>query len=339
VPVTIQATPAGALIGPAPRSIVANLVVDRPFTLTLPAGPIAVPSCGATTVSLRVDRAQGFGAIIDLALDPLPAGYTATLGATSLPLPGDGSRSTTVPLTVRFAGTGSLTPTAINVTATSGSSPAASVSRQVTRIAGRITTIAPGTGRAPRTLALGDAVTITGGGFCDGATVRFGNPAGAVTATPATIAPDRGSVTVRVPRLATTGPITVVNVDGSFVSATPFTVATFRGTGGYAFENYTHPGVSLDDLRAVYGSAQTNITLDVCWPFGCNIVTPIPSPFAYAYELISNGLLEGNSGSRRAGSRTRGSHPPARRIPGSCRDRRRRRPRWPSRSGAGTRRS
>ncbi len=294
-PLTIQATPAGALIGPAPRSVVANLVVDRPFTVALPTGPIAVPSCGSTTVSLRVDRAQGFAATIGLAIDPLPAGYSASLGATSLPLPGDGSRSTTVPLTVSFTGTGSLLPTAINVVATSGTSPAATANRQVTRVAARISAVAPGIGKAPQALALGDSVTITGGGFCAGAAIRFGNSSAEVTVTPVMVAPGGGSVTVRVPRLATTGPVSVQNADGGVSSATPFTVVTFRGTGGYAFGNYTHPGVSLDDLRAVYGASQTNITIDACWPFGCNIVTPIPSPFAYAYELISNQLLDSNA--------------------------------------------
>jgi hypothetical protein len=172
--------------------------------------------------------------------------------------------------------------------------PSSTATSTVGRIAGEITDVSPALGSVPRDTAPGSEVTITGRGLCPGSQVRFGNQFASVVATGPDIGPGNTTMRVRVPRLATTGPVTVANPDGAFSSSASLTIRSPRNTEGYRFNTYTHNGVSLDDMRYIYGESQTNITVDMCWPFDCDVVTPIPSPFALLYEVISNAALSGD---------------------------------------------
>ena len=293
VPLAITATPADSLVAPGPRVLTDNLTVEAPFYLTFSPNPIRVPSCGSGVGNLIVNRVAGFTGTVSLAIDPPSPGYSASLSTTSVPTEG-GNLSTAVPLTVSFAGSGGLSASSLTVHATSAGSPAAAATVPLQRFAGELTGFQPATGRAPRDLIAGDQVTLAGSGFCPGSVVRFDNAYATVTPTPGGFTPGGSSLVVTVPRFATTGPITVVSPDGNFSSPSAFTVRDYRNTAGFAFDNYDHPGVSISDLQDVYGESQTNITLDLCWPFGCNVVTPLVSPFTYLYKTISNELLSGN---------------------------------------------
>lgn len=289
--VTVTATPADALAGPAPRTAGALLVVRAPFSLGFPAGPVRVPSCGTGTGTVSVNRAPGFTGPVTLSVDPVP-GVDVGLGETVV-TPSGGSFSTAVPLTVTRPGTGQMAGGTVTVRATSPGAPDATGTVPFVRYAGEITDVSPLSGRAPGSLLGGDPVTITGTGLCPGSVIRFGNAAAEAAPPPSAFAPGGTRATVPIPRYATSGPVTVVAPDGTFTSAQSVTVRGFRGMAGFAFDNYGGDDASLDDIRAVYGASQTNITLDVCWPFGCDVVTPIPNPFAYLYLTISNGFLAG----------------------------------------------
>ena len=289
---SVVGTPAGALTGPAPRSGTFPLTVEKAFDVFLP-DQLRLPSCGSVTTNVSVNRAlSGYTAPINLAVSGLPAGYSATLGSTTVTDPGDGTFSTSVPLTVTRVGAGSLTDTSVTVTASSGALPSASDTAAVRRFAGEVTGFTPGSGNIPRDLRPGTAVTLVGQGFCPGSRVRFG--ADTTESIPEEIDPSGTSLRVRVPRYATSGPLTVVAPDGAFASSGAFAVQSPRASEGFAFNNYSHDGVGLSEVRDLYGADQTNITLDLCWPFGCNVVTPIPSPLTGLYILISNAMLEGN---------------------------------------------
>ncbi len=295
VNLVVTATPADALVAPAARSVTDNLTVEAPYYLTFNPAPLRVPSCGSVIGSVVVNREPGFTGTVSLAVDPPPAGYAASLGATTVP-PTNGSFSTSVPLTVGFGSTGGPAGASITVHATSPGAPQADGSLAIARFPGQITGFTPTQGRTPQALQPGDDVVLTGSGFCPGATVQFNNNTAYAIATISAgdVAADGSSVHVRVPRYSTTGPITVVNADGSFSSATSFTVHSARNTRGFSFPNYVHEGVSISDLDAVYGTSQTNLTINVCWPFDCEIDSGITSPFTYLYKGISNAALKGD---------------------------------------------
>ncbi|UUY03831.1 hypothetical protein LRS13_24755 [Svornostia abyssi] len=156
--------------------------------------------------------------------------------------------------------------------------------------------MSPDTGWVPHDLRAGTIVTLSGRGLCAGATVQFGNPR--ATTTPADVDPTGTSLRVRVPRLATTGPITVSGPDEAIVSA-PFTVLTPRSVEAFKFNNFDHPGIGLDEVTALYGEAQTRITIDPCNPLPgvippvCPIPTPLPNPLVGIYIVVSNAALQG----------------------------------------------
>lgn len=291
---TIVATPADALVGSATSSHAMLVVVEPSFRVTAPT-TVAIPSCGSTIVNVNVTRAfSGFTGDVTLSVGSLPSGYTATLEQTVVGAPSGGAFANVVPLTITRTGSGSMDSFPITVTGTSGSLPTRQATMTATRFAGEVTSITPTLGSVPRDLMQGTPVTITGRGLCAGSQVQFGNSFASVTPTGTEIGPGNTTFSVRIPRLATTGRVTVAAPDGSFSSTEPVTINTPRNTEGFKFENYDHDGVGLDELRYVYGEAQTNITLDLCWPFDCTVVTPIPSPFAGLFILISNAALEGN---------------------------------------------
>jgi hypothetical protein len=291
--ITVRGTPADAFSGSGPSDLDALLTVEPSFTVGVP-DPIRVPSCGSTTVNVNVQRAfSGFTGTVHLAASGLPAGYTASFATPDVGPPSGGAFVNQVPLTITKVGSGDMSPTSITVTGSSTGLLDSADSASIQRFAGEVTGITESFGVVPRDTDPGSEVTITGRGFCVGSTVQFGNSFASVTPAGADITGGNTQILLRVPRLATSGPVTVVAPDGTFASATSLPIRSPRNSEGFQFENYGGSNVSFDDLKYVYGEAQTNITLDVCWPFGCNVVTPIPSPFAALYQVISNAALAG----------------------------------------------
>jgi Ca2+-binding RTX toxin-like protein len=168
--------------------------------------------------------------------------------------------------------------------------------------AGRITSLSTLSGDAPQELREGTSVTIHGYGFTPGARVQFGDPSnlrGDVQATAYFVNHDGTELSVRVPRLAVDGPLTVVTPNGNITSAESFTVRNYRNTHGFQFHNPSF-NISFPMVRDVFGADQTNIKLTIPNPIpfldDIEILTPIPAPHALAFTAILAGIFNGEGG-------------------------------------------
>jgi hypothetical protein len=163
---------------------------------------------------------------------------------------------------------------------------------------------------APQALGPGSPVEITGHGFCQTATIQFGNPFATTTASvqPETDAHGNPYQYIRttVPRLATTGPVTVEAgsplATGS--SSASLAVDSFRNVDGYAFHNF-NPSVDYSNLTDGFGADQTYLSFDPCAAFTlgvahCPVSTGIPDPaaaiqFAFWQPKLDEGACFGFS--------------------------------------------
>ncbi|MFA9271844.1 MAG: hypothetical protein ACEQSX_14025, partial [Baekduiaceae bacterium] len=287
---SIRGTPASAAVGPSLQISLFTLIVESAFTVSgTPA--VSVAPCGSTTATATVSRAQsGFDGPVTLAAEASD-GYAVSPSSTAL-----AAGESSVPLTITTTRPNPPATGSVTVRATSPGLPDQTHTITITRATGEITGVSPDTGWVPRDLRAGTIVTLSGRGLCAGATVQFGNPR--ATTTPADVDPTGTSLRVRVPRLATTGPITVSGPDEAIVSA-PFTVLTPRSVEAFKFNNFDHPGIGLDEVTALYGEAQTRITIDPCNPLPgvippvCPIPTPLPNPLVGIYIVVSNAALQG----------------------------------------------
>ncbi|HEV3313107.1 MAG TPA: hypothetical protein VG815_21565, partial [Chloroflexota bacterium] len=161
----------------------------------------------------------------------------------------------------------------------------------------------PGTGWTPVSLHPGTPITIQGSSFCPGMTVQFGNVNAQVTVpTPAATS----SATVSVPRLATTGPISVISPDGTVTSSTAgtFTVDSYRNQDGFSFNNnggaleaQVGNGYDLNrEMTDVFGYAQTHLRVNFCFPFDCTVQTGIPDPIAAVMTALAGAFIPTSSG-------------------------------------------
>src|SRR5215211_564961 len=164
--------------------------------------------------------------------------------------------------------------------------------------AGSLEGFRPNSGSTPHALQPGTEITLSGTGFCplsrNPIEVEFGNVNAKAKVT---WVDDRWGRTasVRVPRLATDGPLTVKTVHGSFTLKEVFAVRTHRNTHGFAFENYDINYFSYEDLSEAFGKEQTyiSITLDPCEPFfflpSCPVLTLslIPNPIGLIVREVA----------------------------------------------------
>jgi hypothetical protein len=101
----------------------------------------------------------------------------------------------------------------------------------------------------------GTDVTIQGTGFYPQTWVEFGNPYAEVH--PSSISADGTVMHVNVPRLATTGPLTLLTANGGLMASNgnlpPFQVNSFRNTDGYAFPNPSLGTYTYADLEQLFG--------------------------------------------------------------------------------------
>jgi hypothetical protein len=111
----------------------------------------------------------------------------------------------------------------------------------------------------PQNLQPGTTVNIHGEGFVPGCTVKFGNVDAQVA--PTSVSGDGTLMYAVVPRLATTGPITVVQPSKrTIVSSDSLTIDSFRNTNGFAFQNFDSTGYSFSDFSHLFGWWSTYVT-------------------------------------------------------------------------------
>ena len=286
----LSATPSDTTAGTAARSLQILLRVQSNFTVSTP-GPATqlVAGCSSVTVPLEIIRDLSFFGVVSLQAQNLATGIHASFAPATIDFHSGAvlERST---LTVTADPGIANTQRALVVVASSPGVPDSRTKIQIKTTRATISSFTPAVGRAPQDLGAGTEVVIRGSGFCAGSTVVFGNQL--ATATPSSVSADGNEIHVSVPRLATDGPITVILAGGIMVNSTgSFTVQTYRNQKGYSFVNPSVNSVSFDDVTELYGKDQTHLSIDLCWPFGCNVTTPFPSPLAAIYTAIANAAL------------------------------------------------
>ncbi len=293
---TITADPlANASVAPDTRTATTPIVVKSNFELGAEGGAtqLAVPQCAPGDLGLRIQRDIALTGTVTLTALGLPPGVSAEF-LPSATIPAGGNLIAERTLRIR-RGTTALTPgQAMIVSASTPGAPTRSLSvglRQATPAAA----VTPGLGVGPRRGAPGSEIRIDGSGFCPGTRVQVGN--GLADAT-ATVGADERSLTFRVPRLATTGPVTVIPPAGaSYATANTLNVRTFRNGEGFAFRNYPYEYLSFEELTDLVGIRDMFVEANLCWPLGnCPVATGIPDPVAFLAWGVLNIALRQSGG-------------------------------------------
>jgi hypothetical protein len=296
---TIKAEPETVKAGSVTRKVALDVAVVAPFNVyvgnssSIPAyTTVQLPPCASASVLVRTMLQPGFPGPVDLA--PSSAGPPTDLSAASLEhehveasefdIAGVNEQR----LLITRNGNGPASGTfSVQVTGTSGpfSEPPATV--LVERAPPVIASLTPLKGHTPQALLPGTEVTVQGEGFCPGTTVQFGNASAAVPA--GSINGSGTSLKASVPRLATSGTVVVSSGGASANAPFPMTIDSYRNVNGYQFHNY-NPYITFSQLTEAFGPEQTEIKLDLCWPFGCDI--KFPNPIALVIQLIANESLD-----------------------------------------------
>ena len=288
--VRLTAAPGVALGGPLSVAItvssgalshsIALPVIPRAAFSISGANRVELAPCGRVEVPLDVSRQDGVDPVALSLAGPLPADLHADVVA------GTGDHATLV-LT-----RGDSTDTAdvpVSIRGTAGTAVGDFATTTVARVAGRISAVPSGGLAAPALLRAGDRVTVSGTGICAGSTLEFGNANARAPITGAT---------ALVPRLATDGPLTVVTPAGARSNPTaPVAIQTYRDSNGFSFPNEAWQGGDFADWQELYGYDQTHIGIDLCFPFGCNVTSPIPRPDLALFIPFADLALRGGGGS------------------------------------------
>jgi hypothetical protein len=296
VSTTVTADPQGdANVAPAVRTTPLLVKVADPYELKLGTGAtsdVALPDCAPVDVPIVVARDGTFNGTVTLAVAGLPAGVSAQIEPSATVAPGGDFFADR---TIHFSrSAGATLPANVTVRATS----AGLADRTMTLFVHRATstaTLASGLGLTPRHLGPGTQIGITGNGFCAGTTVLVGNTdAGA----DATIVDDH-TLTFNVPRLATTGAVTIVPPAGEpgYNTNGSLTVASVRNTNGFSFHNPSYGTLSLSSLTDAFGADDLFFSINPCWPWSdCTISTGILNPIAALDWGILNVALHESGG-------------------------------------------
>jgi hypothetical protein len=251
VQITINADPQGnAHAAPATRTAQLSVKVADPYELKLGEGAssdVALPDCAPVDVPIVVAR-DGFfasgprvggadSATVKLTVEGLPPGVSAQILPSDTVSPGGNFFADR---TVEFSrAAGAALPATVTVQATDPGAalPVRNLSFTL-QGAAPIATVASGLGLTPRFSREGTELRIDGNGFCPGTTVLVGNANAATTAT----VQDDHTLLFKVPRLATSGPVTIVPPNGepSYLTANSLTVGNVRNTDGFQFSNYPY---------------------------------------------------------------------------------------------------
>ena len=302
---TVTATPA-ASAGSEPRSFKKTLRVERNFTVEVAGGAsvVALPSCLELQVPVLIRRGGSFTGSVNLAAS-FPGGnggITATFEPGTVG-PGDGNAS----MRLHVPASNFLSDRDVTVTGSSAGVPSASDSVTIDRVP---QTVAATTARGltPRRGGGGTEITLTGGGFCSGSKVQFGNDAAddadraahgpLLVADGTDISAGGSQMKARVPRLGTTGRIRVIQPGGPIVvSAADFTVDSYRSRQGFAFDNFGWGNFSFGEMTDLYGIDEMFVHVNLCWPWGsCPVPSGVPDPLAYiAWQAIEQ-MLQSSGG-------------------------------------------
>jgi hypothetical protein len=130
----------------------------------------------------------------------------------------------------------------------------------------------------PHGAPIGTTVTLEGRGFCPGMSIEFGNKRAVIEPTSTDIAAGGKVVVVEVPRLATTGKLSVT-VNGQTASLpSTFDVDSFRNTDGFSFPNSAGV-IGLSDFEHVFGTQNTMVSKQInpCGKASCTTTVLVPT--------------------------------------------------------------
>jgi hypothetical protein len=301
---TVTASPETPEGGSGPVSAPLGIGVVAPFSVATEYPTLSVEPCSkaATDVTTRV--AGGFaGTPIDLGVSETgssPDFSSIAVQDALLSNPGDfPGGANTQPLTVvRDEQPGPAGSFDLMITPSSGTFTEPALTIHVDRESPKITSVFQTSyDLTPQGGQPGSLVTIDGAGFCPNAVVEFGNKD--AVATPVSVSPSGTEITVRVPKLATDGPLTVENIpagsntpSSSATSAQIVTINSYRNFNGYQFHNYS-PHIDFAQMTQAFGEGQTYISINLCI-IGCTV--HIRNPFAMVLNAIANSEIGGANG-------------------------------------------
>lgn len=298
---------------PDARTLEIDFTIESPFSVQLvPPLPLRPDRCATTPFELRVFRNRFFDEPVELEVEhqssagSIPPDLGVSFDRATIP---SGSALSVANLNItRGDHPESPAPVPLRIVATAGGVKRV-VPFEVLRAAPRLSSVAPLTLFAPQALLGGSGLTVHGNGLCPGALIQFGNDAarvpGSFAVAPAPGDPTRVQLSATTPRLATSGPVAVVNPSGAVASSAGVlpdtTVHDYRNRFGFSFpnedgvwEDVNEDGTvnaadepapvgagSLRDWQELVGPRQTNLNacevglfLPGCW----ELITPIPTP-------------------------------------------------------------
>jgi hypothetical protein len=310
---TITGSPASATAGTAPHSISEGVEVLPEFSLSYP-NPVNVPACSDLQVPLKVQAPSGYTGSLSLSLGIGPSDDQASISPTVLSYPSETQATLTIKSQSDLNGASGTIP--VTVTGNNGISttwyvPVVRVAPSITRVSDSSGATTLTSGQVPEGADLiGTNVVIHGQGFCPGSTVYFGN----AKASADVIGPvqdgigtygDETAILTNVPALATSGDIYVVPPGGTMTgivgvtgtATAAFTIDSYRDTNSFSFDNDNSfqsavGGYSWSDMKQVFGSQNTDIYINACWPWSdCSFDTDVPNPIAAIWWGIADASL------------------------------------------------
>jgi hypothetical protein len=290
-PLTIGATSSGLTTTPAP--IHTNLDVSTPLQVYLNSKTSLttnITPCGASGAGVTVGFGPGVGgnATLSASASGDTSGLSYSLAKTTV---ASGS-SEPVGLALSEPASSGTGTADITIKAKDAGFRESEATLVVNRETGKITTVSSPGGQdpfgrlpeAPQLSSGGSEVRIEGSGLCPGSTVQFGNEQ--ASATPSEFGPGGDSLVVSIPRLATSGTVTVASPAGKIESPHSFTVDNFRNEWGWAWENGKTPKyLSYALIESIFGREESTSWLDSEWP----------SIDARLFKGYASGLLEEGS--------------------------------------------
>jgi hypothetical protein len=268
-----------------------DLSLDPPppppdFTITPDESSLDLVPGQSTSVSISITHLYGSSGAVSFAASGLPAGVTANF------TPGTTTDRTTLTLTVApdVPYVSYLRPATILVTATPLTPSAGTVLHSVPLVVSDarpgISAVSPEAGWTPVALQPGTEIVLTGSHLAPDLVVQFGNEYARVTGS---VNAAMTELRVRVPRLATSGRLTLLAPDGTLLATAPisFDVHSFRNTDGFAFVNLgvRDANFSYSDDIELFGYLGTTIG---------GIFLPLPNvPALVGFNALADRLLAG----------------------------------------------
>jgi hypothetical protein len=297
---TVKADPSGnALVAPGPRTAKTSITVRSNFGLEQsPPGSVALSRCGTVDVPLRVQRDIAFATTksVSLSAEGVPPGVTAEFipGAT---IPPGGNLIAEPTLRLHRDLSNLFVGSSVLVRAAAPGAPDRILVIPLVP-ANSTASLDPSSvsGAVPSRLLPGSRIRMTGNGFCAGTKVQVGNELGVADTQ---VEPDGKGLSFEVPRLATSGVVTVVppSNGAKYQSSNQITIRSPRNTTGFAFDNPPYDNLSFTELADFVGYDEMFKSVNPCWPFGsCPIITIIPDPLALLKWQIIEQVLQESGG-------------------------------------------